>query len=467
MRRDIPPANDFNHSDAEGDDESDYEGQGYSIEEAIGNGSTAASTSTKKARGHRSQAVRGPTALPTYRGTGFEEYFADPPMTPAEAEQEKEEIYSEDLTFEQRIENCINRYRSRRRFQPEHSRYFNEYLFLGGIDTSPAQFRGRDPKALKELTPAQRRQAMSHDVAKSLGGRFYDGDKEQWVVDFTGVAAGFFSNPLLELTGAEPVQLDKAASVIENFLRYVLQHDVCPEYEDDVKNALQLCLDARSEWAAVDLLQRKLPGNINHAAFNSFCVDENDEKNGGEDKIDQETLDNAKVDFLSSLALLEDDTLFAKHSTGHPKEVHSFFCDVEVVSIHRLEERIAKRFESLCINDSSLGLNPIGSATFVPTTIGSDLVNPPMPRPFPEDKMTLYFDDAHLALMKPGMKLKLNVGELDTGFRYIRMVGTVYPSFWTFLPQELMKHFKPPRLSERPGPSIHTLNQDTEEGSEE
>lgn len=76
MRRDIPPANDFNHSDAEGDDESDYEGQGYSIEEAIGNGSTAASTSTKKARGHRSQAVRGPTALPTYRGTGFEGEFS-------------------------------------------------------------------------------------------------------------------------------------------------------------------------------------------------------------------------------------------------------------------------------------------------------------------------------------------------------------------------------------------------------
>ncbi|CAI6078448.1 unnamed protein product [Clonostachys chloroleuca] len=461
MRRDIPPANDFNHSDAEGDDESDYEGQGYSIEEAFGNGSTTASTGAKKARGQRSQTTRGPTALPAYRGTGFEEYFADPPMTPAEAEQEREEIYSE------RIENCINRYRSRRRLQTEHSRYLNEYLFLGGIDTSPAQFRGRDPKALKELTPAQRRQAMSHDVAKSVGDRFYDGDKERWVVDFTGVAAGFFSNPLLELTGAEPVMLDKAARVVENFLRYVLQHDVCPEYEDDVKNALQLCLDARSEWAAVDLLQRKLPGNFNHAAFNSFCVDEIDEEESGEDKIDQETLDNAKVDFLSSLALLEDDALFAQHSTGHPKEVYSFFCDVEVVSIHRPEECFVKRFELLCINDSSLGLNPIGSATFVPTTIGSDLVNPPMPRPFPEDQMILYFDDALLALMKPGMKLKLNVGELNTGFRYIRMAGTVYPSFWTFLPQELMKHFKPPRLSERPAPSIHTLHQDTEEGSEE
>ncbi|VUC21176.1 unnamed protein product [Clonostachys rosea] len=462
MPRDLPPANDFNHSDAEGDDESDYEGAGYSIEEALGNGSTAASTSTKKrSRGQKSQAARGPTALPPSRGTGFEEYFADPPMTPQEAEQEKEEIYSE------RIENCINRYRARRRLQPEHSRYFNEYLFLGGIDTSPAQFGGNDPKSLKELTPAQRRQALSHDVAKSLGDRFYNGDKENWVVDFTGVAAGFFSNPLLELTGIEPAKVDMAASVVENFLRYVLQHDVCPEYEDDVKSALQLCLDARSEWAAVDLLQRKLPGSFNYAAYYSFYVNSDDEDESGEDKIDQETLDNAKVDFLSSLAMLENDALFAQHSTGHPREVHSFFCNVEVASIHRPEEHIAKRFESLCINDSSLGLNPIGSATFVPTTIESDMVYPPMPRPFPEDQMTLYFDDNLLALMKPGMKLQLNVGELDTGFRYIRMVGTVYPSFYTFLPQEMMKYFKPPRPNERPAPSIHTPNQDPEEGVEE
>lgn len=66
----------------------------------------------KKKKGRKTTAQRGPTALPRNRGTGFEgvlrskdifagphaenivEYFADPPMTPDEAEEEKLEIYA-------------------------------------------------------------------------------------------------------------------------------------------------------------------------------------------------------------------------------------------------------------------------------------------------------------------------------------------------------------------------------------
>lgn len=64
----------------------------------------------KKKKNRKSTKARGPVALPKNRGTGFEgrfpmgvveeskltstEYFADPPMTPSEALEEKDEIYN-------------------------------------------------------------------------------------------------------------------------------------------------------------------------------------------------------------------------------------------------------------------------------------------------------------------------------------------------------------------------------------
>ena len=55
----------------------------------------------KKSRKRKPKTLsnRGPTALPKNRGSGFEEYFADPPLTPVEATEEKNEIYSPDLPF--------------------------------------------------------------------------------------------------------------------------------------------------------------------------------------------------------------------------------------------------------------------------------------------------------------------------------------------------------------------------------
>ncbi|KAI1020201.1 hypothetical protein LB503_006252 [Fusarium chuoi] len=55
----------------------------------------------KKSRKRKGKTLinRGPTALPKNRGSGFEEYFADPPLTPVEATEEKNEIYSPELPF--------------------------------------------------------------------------------------------------------------------------------------------------------------------------------------------------------------------------------------------------------------------------------------------------------------------------------------------------------------------------------
>ncbi|KND87209.1 Argonaute-binding protein 1 [Tolypocladium ophioglossoides CBS 100239] len=409
----------------------------------------------KKSRGNKSTAQRGPTALPKNRGTGFEEYFADPPMTPQEYAEEQDEIYAPDLPFEERIQSCIQRFRSRRRLQEEHTRFFNEYLFLGGIDTSNNAFIGQDEKDLKALTPAERRDATATDVVhggSATNDRFYNGDGEHWSVDFTGVAAGFFSTSLIWLTGGKAASVDAAIGVVDNFLRYTLQHDVCPEYEGDIKSALQLCTQARTEWRVLDQLRPSLPGPFNMAATDLFSPpipgDWSCPTYSRPEGFD------AKRVFYSVCALVGAvDALESIRRRG-PKATKEYTCTLEVVEHDRVAKDTMERFKRLKVGDDDDRVAPVGRALFKPATIDDGWENPPAAS-VDGAGIWLYFEDATLAKMPLGVKMTLTIIELDVGIRFVKAFSNVVPSFYTFLPQELMKHYKLPRDNERPAPSVH------------
>jgi hypothetical protein len=153
------------------------------------------------------------------RGTGFEgksgyttmilllpsrshmpEYYCDPPMTPAEYHEEKEVIYAPHRPFVDRIEECIQRFRARRRLGPERDMLFSRYLLLGGIDTTVRQFQGTQnitEELLEDASKGAVREMTADDVIQRGGDgnynpRFYNPNyPDHWDVDFTGVAAGF------------------------------------------------------------------------------------------------------------------------------------------------------------------------------------------------------------------------------------------------------------------------------------
>ncbi|GJN66374.1 hypothetical protein PLICBS_000392 [Purpureocillium lilacinum] len=410
----------------------------------------------RKKRGKKSLAQRGPTALPKNRGTGFEEYYADPPMTPQEHADERTEVYSSNIPFADRIQSCIQRFRNRRRLQSEHTPFFDEYLFLGGIDTGMNQFGGHDPKDLKDLTPAERRDLTARDTVHqgSTGDdRFYNGDDENWAVDFTGVVAGFFSTPLLELTGGKVERMALAADIVANFLRYVLQHDVCPEYEDDVKRALQLCSDAKDEWSALDALRPSIPGPFNLAAADLFSP-----ADPGDWAVPlhprPENFDPKAV-FYASCALLGLVEVFGLIERRGPVVTKEIRCTVEVIQIERPADDVIKRFKQLRIDTVKAGVPAIGRVYVRPSSIDDGWDHPARPESVDGGDMWLFFEDATLANMREGMKMALAVVELDVGFRFVKACSSVVPTFYTFLPQQLMKHYKMPRVNERPAPSVH------------
>ncbi|KAK4069574.1 uncharacterized protein Triagg1_6998 [Trichoderma aggressivum f. europaeum] len=423
------------------------------------------SAPTKKRKNKKSTSGRGPTALPKNRGNGFEEYFADPPMTPDEAMEEKQEIYSP------RIQSCIQRFRSRRRLQFPRTTYFNDYLFLGGVDTNQGAYTGLDPRELKQLTPAQRRDAAARDVVyEGTGGgdRFHDGDETKWTVDFAGVAAGFLSRAIIPLTGLVAGPMEDAIDVIENFLRYVLHHDVCPEYEENVKEALKVCLMAREEWPMLNSLQTALPGLFNFAATELFSKTDPDA--WALDLFQIPEGFDAKSVFYSAITMLDDNEVF-EHLVGNAVElVRQYECTLEITKVNLPTTELTERFQKLAITtdgNKKIRLLSLGKITLKPAVIEDGWVEPDIQHPLQGKEIDLYFEQNILVNLKPGMKMTLEIYELGAGVRFVKHIRKIVPSFYTFLAQELMVHFRAPQVNDRPAPSVHNLTAEDNQPVEE
>lgn len=354
-----------------------------------------------------------------------------------------------------RIQTCIHRYRTRRRLDPELSVYFNEYMFIGGVDTTVAAFNA-DELEDGSLIPAADAHARSpaHDD-EAANARFYDGNARNWTVDFAGVAAGFLSVTILPLTCLEPAPTDKAIGLVENFLRYVLQHDVCPEYGEDINAALAVCGQAREEWPKLCRFKNLLPGQFNLAAAKTFGVHE---------KADW-SLQNCKepatlspeLIFYASLVVVEQ--AVPKTDTGESalRVTRQFTCSLALQSMEMPSDATSNHFRRLALSpDQNLNLAPLGRAVFRRAIIDDGWVHQVAPEPLPADEdVVLYFEQDMLAEMTVGMKVTAVICELSSGFRFVKTLETVQPSFYTFLPQHLIKDYKPPRLNDRPARSIH------------
>ncbi|KAG6006703.1 hypothetical protein E4U21_006778 [Claviceps maximensis] len=400
--------------------------------------------------GRKSIASRGPCALPRNRGTGFEDFFADPPLTPDEAAEERLEIYAP------RIQSCIQRFRSRRRLQGDQPLYFNEYLFLGGVDTSQNSFAGFDNKDLRDLTPAERRDATARDTVhagSAADEQFYNGDTEHWSVDFAGVAAGFFSVSLGQLSGFEKKKLDTGIAVVEHFLRYVLQHDVCPEYKDNVEAALRVCQQARKEWPLLGQFLCGLPGQFNLAA--AECFSANNPEDWSLFSFARPEHFDARAMFLAACALCGEMETLDHFASGKLAAVKEHTCTVKITRVERPPDSLVARFAALCIQGISHAVEPVGRLYFEAAVIEDERGQPRMPVAREETLLWVYLDDRLLANVLPGMKMEIKFVELSTGIRFIKSILRVVPTFYTFLPQQLMKNYKPVLNSERPAPSIH------------
>ena len=138
---------------------------------------------------------------------------------------------------------------------------------FGGIDARPHAYTNNvDPKELEGLTAKEKKQALA--PKPYLAGEEMDEyGNSLWEVDFVGVAKSFLSSIVPQIFNfIKRDQYFELTNVMQNFLRYLQYHRVCPEFDEDIRATIRICDQANRELPACDTLQTNLPGSFNTAA---------------------------------------------------------------------------------------------------------------------------------------------------------------------------------------------------------
>ncbi|KAI6712013.1 hypothetical protein JHW43_005470 [Diplocarpon mali] len=410
--------------------------------------------------------------------TGFEEFFADPPITPDEFDEERD-LYDENRPFEDRIESCIQRYRARRKLDGFRSNVLTKYFMLGGVEATNKAFTGGlDKETVENSTAAEIAAITASDFVRTgtTSAKYYDGSAD-WVIDFEGVAKGYFSHRVPHMF---PIDAEKdviaIANVIRNFLNYVLQHEVCPEYTLDVMAARAVCDLAEKELWAIRLLNWSLPGDFAIAASTLYGGRFKDIYLGRTDWVDDDpdskeivTLNQGFSDvkaervFMTGIAFAGNDDLFVETSKGNVHIVNTESKFFEVATIQRPDVQSIEAYAAITDHEGKAGnikaLGTIGYKLWEgPGLEQQDLTDEELAA----EKLALqssvieYFwlEDDILQHFFVGMKLEATVHELNIGIKFIDSYNGVFCSFYTVLPNEKMIGWKDPVPNPRLPPTV-------------
>ncbi|MCJ1318946.1 hypothetical protein MMC15_004278 [Xylographa vitiligo] len=466
-----------------GDDDlidSDDENQGLDPGDRILRDLANAKPEKKKKKRKKKSGKKGASAP-----TGFEEYYVDVPVTPEQYKEEKA-IYDPSIAFSERIETAIQRYVARRKFDSERKDLFDKYMSYGGVDSGPKMFGGGlDQQTLEDSSAA--------DIATMTATNFVDFDKHdprssQYVVDFDGVLKGFLSSRLPATFNMESEQQIKShVAVIRNFLNYLLHHDVCPEYKDQIDAARDTCNVAEKQLFSISQACRLLPGDFNKACSvifggqyqGSYIGDYEWTKSLNFDKGMSE--DQARRIFLAGLAAHGDNEVYAKYNKHVTKKkariVEHIATNLEIVEMECANPEILSYYNSK--DNPVKGLLPLG---ILRVKTWKNLEDPPEDlteeeeleragKPQEIKTYTFWVEDHVMSKLFVGMKLTAHVYKLSFGVWFLDTVLGAYCSFYRVLPNEKMLGWKehkylPPRAVNRP-PDLQIVTRQEETEAEE
>ncbi|OGM42192.1 hypothetical protein ABOM_009325 [Aspergillus bombycis] len=389
----------------------------------------------KKKRKPKSKAKHGKN-----KPTGFEEYYVDAPMTPKEYEEEKK-LYD----IPSRIEAAILRYQNNRRLEPERREVFMRYLAYGGVDVGPKMFTGVDEQELQQLDSEQALIAKGQANIRQACTKL--------TVDFNAVVKGYLTSYYPYFFNPESEDMVKLATVtIRNFLSYLLYHEVCPEYKENIDEARRSCDIAAKELWQNQEFATSSPGDFNKACstlFGGFFYDMNVEENNWNNRkngnflmrndVARKVVKFAMAGSGTNAMTLRFQTLASQnslHSTLVP-DIHGF--EVTAVFPPTLETREFYRHHAP-------DLNPVGRM------VGKAYRDPGKPcyDLSAEERLLwetgaasmpdfqFFLEESLLKLCYPKMKVITPVWELNSGFNFFEDVHTVYSSRYTVLCNDLM-----------------------------
>ncbi|RAL64003.1 hypothetical protein DID88_003191 [Monilinia fructigena] len=402
--------------------------------------------------------------------TGFEEFYADPPLTPDEYEEERD-IYDVSRPFEERIQTCIQRYRTRRKLDSVRSNILTKYFALGGVEAGIKTFNGGlDKETLENSTAAEIAAIQATDFVRSSNAKYYDpSDSENWVVDWEGIVQGFLSYSAFKILGDGENEIQMYCAVLRNFLNYVLTHEVCKEYTKEVMAARRLCDVAEKEYKSIRHLRQTFPGDFNvaastlfgkthklHMEINSAWGDVEDGANEWLTNIPILSLPVCRFVFGGIVAFIGDENHFEQANKGDTHVVKTETRFLEVTGLHRASADIVEEFSHIKDPRGLGALKPVGKLlckhwegpgyNYEDTTDdGNEVID--------DSVEEFWLEDDILKHCYPGLKMEVVIQELNIGVKFFDQVIDLFPSFHLYLPNEKMVGWKEPIPSERPPPT--------------
>ncbi|EPS43523.1 hypothetical protein H072_2487 [Dactylellina haptotyla CBS 200.50] len=374
---------------------------------------SAPTTTAPKKKKKKRKGGKGKT-LPT----GFEENFAEAPLTPAIFNQNKE-LYNPSKTVAERIETAVQKYKAKRKFSGANvirDQILRDYLLLGGINTAQKQFGGVDQKFIREHDAEEIARFTATDYVpdkmKNIGVERIeelddDFEEPEYEVDFNYVVRGFLTHRVPFSFGMKTTEnIDIAVGTIRNFLNWIIYHNVCPEHTDNLKLALKTCDMAAQELPICSILSDQFPGELNKACstlfggYWSMITPQSWEKVDGEEIKKTEpgvSYERARSTYQALLPELP----FQNESGDLPTEVYREYGSFEVISTWLPEP------------GSPLILGKIHCQSWTPeesSPIESKWGGP--------DGLTLYCEKIIAQYVYPKMHICCTLHELDNGFIY-------------------------------------------------
>ncbi|KAH8705155.1 Argonaute siRNA chaperone complex subunit Arb1-domain-containing protein [Talaromyces proteolyticus] len=384
--------------------------------------------------------------------TGFEDYFAEGPITPDDHDYE-ENIYSLDRPIIFRLQEALNRYQQKRRLLNERMYLFADYLRYGGVDVGAKLYGGVSERELKEMD----KEGIL--VARSQANISFN--KIKLKVDFELVVKGFLSSHFpdkVQPNNLETVQM--ATRTIKNWLNYLVFHKVASEHNNNIISAIYICELAEIQlWDNLRLLS-VAPGDFNKACsflFGGHYFDPEAEKESSADWeqermkrknkfMTQEIAHKVMKFALACTSTDEQASLFDRLSKAN--ELHATAVQdidgFEVTEIFMPEQKVRDFY-----NKHGPDLNPVGKlcakacrnpdGVYVDLAPGEKLPN------IDELEFEFLVEENLLNYYYTGMKVCTNVWEFNCGVYFYDEVFAAYCTFYTVLWNDLMLEWKEPR----------------------